>query len=228
MRRSGLAVACLLGLSVPGCDRGSRATMAETARAPTPPPEGTVPREQRTELVLLDWKDETGNFRSAFPVGLTVDEAFVRRGQRRYESACASCHGVTAQGVAEGKQSAQQAGPSLVAPDSLAVGYLFEVMTAGRGQMASTAGALSIKDRWAVAAYVRALQLSRVPLEALTSEEQRELLLRKAGGTATTETTVEAQRASLEQFEWADRGRNRARLPLARGIARLLAGEGQR
>jgi mono/diheme cytochrome c family protein len=228
MRRSGLTVACLLGLSVLGCDGSSPVPMAETARAPRPPPEGTVPREQRTELVLLDWKDEAGNFRSTFPVGLKVDEAFVRRGQRRYGSACASCHGVKADGAAAGKQPAPQATPSLVAPDSLAVGYLFEVMTAGRGQMASMAGALSITDRWAVAAYVRALQLSRVPLEALTSEEQRELLLRKAGGTATAETTVEAQRASLERFEWADRERNRAQMPLARGIHRLLAGEGQR
>ncbi|MEN9797068.1 MAG: hypothetical protein RL653_764 [Pseudomonadota bacterium] len=227
MRRSAGVAACLLGLAVLGCDCGARAPETDAPRVSALPPAGTVPREQRKELVLLDWKDDAGNFRSTFPSGLTVDEALVRRGQRRYESACASCHGVKADGVPLGTRPTPQPGPSLVAPDALAVGYLFEVMTAGKGQMASSASELSIKDRWAVAAYVRALQLARVPLEALTSEEQRALLLRPAGGPA-VEATVESQRASLEQFDWADRARNRAQVPLARGIARLLAGEGQR
>jgi mono/diheme cytochrome c family protein len=170
-------------------------------------------------LALLDWKDERGNYRGTFPAGLKLDEAFVRHGQRRYDAACASCHGVKADGVPAGTPRAEKAGPSLVASDALAAGYLFEVMTEGRGQMASSAEVLSIKDRWAVAVYLRAVQLARVPLEALTSEEQRALLSRPA---------EEAQRASLEQFDWADKERHRAQLPLARGIARLLSGEGQR
>jgi mono/diheme cytochrome c family protein len=56
------------------------------------------------------------------------------------------------------------------------VGYYYDVISRGFGQMSSYAAQLSSRDRWAIVAYVRALQLSRnVPLAALRDEERRQL-----------------------------------------------------
>lgn len=148
----------------------------EDGRASRHPPEGTVSRAQRALLPLLDWKAEDGTFKDAFPAGLEVDAPFVRRGQRRFEIVCANCHGVAADGKSiVGENMALHPGPSLVALTQRPLGYFFEVTTNGHGLMPSFAAEVTVEERWAVAAYVRALQLSRVPLSALSAEERKQL-----------------------------------------------------
>jgi mono/diheme cytochrome c family protein len=140
------------------------------------PPAGTVSRAERDALRLMDWKAEDGTFKDAFPAGLQVDEPFVRRGQRRFEVVCATCHGVKGDGKSiVGENMALHPAPSLVALTQRPLGYFFEVTTNGHGLMPSFAAEVPVEERWAVAAYVRALQLSRVPVTTLAPEERRVL-----------------------------------------------------
>ena len=55
-------------------------------------------------------------------------------------------------------------------------GYFYDVISNGFGQMSSYASQIKPEDRWAIVAYVRALQLSRrVPAEMLTDAERQRL-----------------------------------------------------
>jgi hypothetical protein len=56
------------------------------------------------------------------------------------------------------------------------VGYFFDVMTNGFGQMSSYAAQVPVEDRWAIAAYIQALQLARHAPAAALDAEQRALL----------------------------------------------------
>jgi mono/diheme cytochrome c family protein len=110
-----------------------------------------------------------------FPLELTMD--LLRRGRDRYDIYCAVCHGMGGNVV-----SAVATRMTLRPPASLhearivalPVGRLFEVVTDGYGMMPGYAAALPLRDRWAVVAYVRALQLRpRVRLETLPDSLRR-------------------------------------------------------
>ena len=115
-----------------------------------------------------------------FPEQVIVDEAFVRRGEGRYEVYCAPCHGLTGFGdgpIHERVQlRQQQAIPGLggwAAPASyhtervlnLPVGQLYNVVDNGYNNMAGYGSQIPVVDRWAIVAYVRALQRSYNPPE---------------------------------------------------------------
>lgn len=102
--------------------------------------------------------EEGGQYLTANP--LPVNEAVLARGQDRYTVVCATCHGVNADGKAV-VAGYFKPGPSSMylerlrtAPD----GYLFQVITYGKGQMYPQAHQLSPEDRWAIVAYIRTLQ----------------------------------------------------------------------
>ncbi len=102
-----------------------------------------------------------------------VTPAFLARGQERYDINCAICHGKTGDG---GGVAAQYTGlQGLVAtyhsdrlremPD----GQIYNTIAYGKGQMYGYAANISVADRWAIVAYVRALQTSQnVPAAELT------------------------------------------------------------
>jgi mono/diheme cytochrome c family protein len=140
-------------------------------------PPGTVPRERITGDSGLTSGKVGANFVTTFPV--KVDEALLRLGQKRYNITCGTCHGPLGDGDSiVAKQMSLKAPPSLMTFADRPVGYIFEVATFGHGLMASYAAELPIKERWAVVAYVRALQRSR---------------------TATLEQAPVAERARLEK-----------------------------
>jgi mono/diheme cytochrome c family protein len=123
-------------------------------------PPGTVPRERITGDSGLTTGKVGTNFVTTFPV--KVDEALLHLGQRRYNITCGTCHGPLGDGESiVAKQMALKPPPSLMNFADRPVGYIFEVATFGHGLMASYAAELPIKERWAVVAYVRALQRSR-------------------------------------------------------------------
>jgi mono/diheme cytochrome c family protein len=91
-----------------------------------------------------------------------VDRALVELGRARYEMACANCHGIAGDGrsfVAE-KMTLRKP-PSLLDGDAYAQARIFAATTNGYGLMPALAHLLSRRERWAVAAYVNALQLRR-------------------------------------------------------------------
>lgn len=94
---------------------------------------------------------------------LPLDRDLLERGQERYGIYCSPCHGDS--GIADGMITMRGfPNPTLYTSQHLLespIGYFFDVMTNGFGRMYSYAGRVSVKDRWAIAAYVRTLQLSQ-------------------------------------------------------------------
>jgi mono/diheme cytochrome c family protein len=98
-----------------------------------------------------------------FPFPVTAE--IVNRGQERYQIFCVVCHGGTGNGdglvVRRGFRT-----PPTYHSDQMRqapVGHYFDVITNGWGAMPSHAAQIKPEDRWAIIAYIRALQLSQNP-----------------------------------------------------------------
>ena len=156
--------AVLAALALAGCDQANMYTQGKsktwdrsdylakdtTMQLPVP---GTVPRDEP-------------NLPIAQPP--TITAALVERGHERYDIFCTPCHGLA--GNADGM--IVQRGfpkPPLFTSDRLmhAKAQLFyDAITNGKGVMYSYADRVPPPDRWAIAAYIRALQLSQKPVVA--------------------------------------------------------------
>jgi|SRR5688572_24431787 len=102
-----------------------------------------------------------GKLADAFPFPVTME--VLARGQERYEIFCSPCHDRL--GTGQGMIVRRGFTPARSFHDArlraAPAGHFFEVMTHGFGPMPSYANQLSEQDRWAVIAYIRALQFSR-------------------------------------------------------------------
>lgn len=132
-------------------------------RADRAPVEHTVMRGMlREDDHLNRGKDATGAFARGFPAALSVDLKFLQRGRDRYEIYCAPCHGAVGDGVGITKQYGMGATPTYHDKRlrDMPEGELFNTITVGspNKNMQSYADKLVPDDRWAVVAYVRALQ----------------------------------------------------------------------
>jgi len=105
--------------------------------------------------------DENRDFVDAFPIA--VDERLVRHGRDRYSIYCLVCHDNLGTGHGKIVERSYTRPPSYHIPRlrEAPVGRLFSVITEGYGSMPSYAGQIPVEDRWAIVAYVRALQLSQ-------------------------------------------------------------------
>jgi mono/diheme cytochrome c family protein len=122
---------------------------------------------------------------AGFPEQVKVDEAFVRRGQERFNIYCATCHGADGYGNGPTNQRALELQePKWVPPTSLhsdtvrerAHGHLFNTITHGIRNMGGYGSQIAPEDRWAIIAYVRALQLSQNARVEDVPRERRESL----------------------------------------------------
>jgi mono/diheme cytochrome c family protein len=96
-----------------------------------------------------------------FPKELTVDEALMSRGEQRYQINCSPCHGASGNG--QGIVSKYWAIPPTANVTDARVtalpdGQIFWTITHGKGLMGPYNGTINVRDRWAIVAYVRALQ----------------------------------------------------------------------
>lgn len=142
-----------------------------------PLPDGTVARGQlRTDTALFVGQDAAGQPVSAFPIPITRE--VLERGQQRYNAYCAPCHGLSGYGNGMIVERGLSAPPSFHT-DRLReapVGYYYNVITNGFGRMYSYASRIQPGDRWAIIAYIRALQLSQnASINDLTPEERQQL-----------------------------------------------------
>jgi mono/diheme cytochrome c family protein len=102
-----------------------------------------------------------GKDAESFPFPITAD--ILTRGRERYDIFCAVCHGR----VGDGQGMIVKRGfpvPPSYHTDRLQkapVGHFFDVITNGYGRMYSYSERIPVKDRWAIIAYIRALQLSQ-------------------------------------------------------------------
>jgi mono/diheme cytochrome c family protein len=137
---------------------------------------GTVARtgEERNDQPLNGKVD--GKLVDTFPFEMNME--VLARGQERYEIFCLPCHDRL--GTGQGMIVRRGFTPARSFHDprlrDAPAGYFFEVMTQGFGQMPSYANQLSEHDRWAVIAYIRALQFSRnVRLDQLPPEDRAKM-----------------------------------------------------
>jgi mono/diheme cytochrome c family protein len=148
-----------------------------------PPPPGTVARED-----LRPPEVETGVGPDGKPLAripLPVDRATLEVGQAHFDQTCAACHGVLGDG-----RSPVARNMSIRPPPSLHLrvgnpdGWFYQVISEGYGLMPSYAPQLTVEERWAVVAYLRALQLSQRARVDLVPASERERLERTAPGGA--------------------------------------------
>jgi mono/diheme cytochrome c family protein len=97
-----------------------------------------------------------------FPFPVTAE--VLNRGQERYQIFCSMCHGYTGEGDGMIVRRGFRPPPSYHEKrlQQAPVGYFFRVITEGFGAMPSYKSQVPVQDRWAIIAYVRALQLSKL------------------------------------------------------------------
>jgi mono/diheme cytochrome c family protein len=193
-----MSLALLVGatLALAGCERTMKNMYVQPKLGPDaasplwadgkgsrPPPPGSVPvavgdlaktssgQHGREELAARD----VANAADAPP---PLDAALLQRGQARYDVYCAPCHSPVGDGDGMIVRRGFPRPPSFHqarlrdAPDR----HFFDVVTQGYGVMAPYADRVTPEDRWAIVAYVRALQLSQdAPVAALPPPLQASL-----------------------------------------------------
>ena len=130
-------------------------------RSSRPEIEGTVAQGQLFDDELLNTGKPGGQPATVFP--FAVDITVMERGRQRYDIYCAPCHGLTGEGDGMVVQRGYRRPPSFNSERlrQAAPGHLYDVMTNGFGAMPDYAAQVPVRDRWAIAAYIRALQLSQ-------------------------------------------------------------------
>lgn len=130
-------------------------------RAARAPLAGTVARGQLREDAVLYTGKLDGKPAQELPFPATAE--VLQRGQERYRIYCTPCHGQTGNGdgivVRRGFRKPVSFHDARLRAEP--VGYLFDNMTNGFGAMPDYAAQIGVHDRWAIAAYVKALQLSQ-------------------------------------------------------------------
>jgi Cytochrome C oxidase, cbb3-type, subunit III len=181
------AAIALLGVMMTGCRLDMHiqpkykglepSSFFNDGRSERPAVPGTIARgELRTDELFYTGKIN-GQVADIFPFPITQKD--LERGQQRFNIYCAPCHDYTGSGNGMIVQRGFPPPPSyhidrlMKAP----VGHFFDVTTNGYGTMYSYAARVSPRDRWCIAAYIRALQLSQnattsdVPPKELTKLE---------------------------------------------------------
>ena len=147
-------------------------------RAMRAPVQGTVGRGEAYADAHLYEGVVDGQWATALPASVPMDAATLSRGQQRFNIYCSACHGYAGYGGGAVNQRAMELvsnatgpvnGTQWVAAKSLhdettrhqPVGQLFNTITHGIRNMAGYGAQIQTEDRWAIAAYVKALQLSQ-------------------------------------------------------------------
>ena len=183
---TGLFIVILLAVSAAGC----RSDMQHTPRANTFRPSrffedklsarplvaGTVPQGSLADDEVLYNGTANGQLTTVFPFPVTRE--ILQRGQERFNIFCAPCHGRTGDGggviVHRGFRR-----PPTYHQDRLRkapVGHFYDVITHGFGSMYDYADRTTPRDRWAIIAYIRALQFSQNATLAEVPGDKRDQL----------------------------------------------------
>jgi mono/diheme cytochrome c family protein len=156
-------------------------TFFTDTRSARPVVDGTVARGQLREDTLRYTGKVDGNDATVFP--FPVDEKVLRRGQERFDIYCSPCHARTGEGDGMIVRRGYRRPPSYHSDRlrSAPVGHFFDVITNGFGAMPDLAAQVKTDDRWAIAAYIRVLQLSAHASVGDVPEAERGQLDRQPG-----------------------------------------------
>ena len=196
-----IAVLALAGIALTGCARLDMQDQPKyrpqrpseffaDGRSERQPVEGTIARGQLNEdSAFYEGKDAAGKDIDAFPIA--VDKTVIERGHQRFDIYCAPCHGRIGNGLGMIVRRGFKQPPSyhIDRLREAPVGHFYDVISNGYGGMLNYAAQVQPRDRWAIVAYIRALQYSEnanindLPAEArnripaagkMTSAEQHE------------------------------------------------------
>ncbi len=160
----------------PYYERYEASAFFEDGRASRPPVEGAVARGELRADDHLYTGYVNGEIVASFPFAVTRE--VVERGRGRFEIYCAPCHGRLGDGRGAIVQRGFQQPPSyhIERLRNAPAGHFYNVMANGYGRMFSFNDRVSPQDRWAIVAYIRALQLSQsAPIDQLPENVVSEL-----------------------------------------------------
>jgi mono/diheme cytochrome c family protein len=149
-------------LEQPRYEPYGQSTLFDDGRAMRRPAASTVARETVLGSPLYVDGIEDGHYAERFP--LPVSSALLEDGRVEFGIVCATCHGVLGDGNSPVAAKMQlRKPPSLLTDDiaSFPPGRVFRVISVGYGLMPAVDYQLTIEERWAVVAYLRALELSQ-------------------------------------------------------------------
>lgn len=191
-RTIGLAALVLAALLLAGCDQTGQmadqprydpyqeSSLFADGRSARPIVEGAVPvsaGDQSPNDPALTGAGENGDPVKEIPV--TVDQALLAKGQERYNIYCIVCHGPSGEGNGRVVGFGFPKPPSLLEADAKALssGEIFGIIRDGRGKMFPYGYRVKAGERWAIVAYLRALQLKNGPvnLSELTPDQLNQL-----------------------------------------------------
>ena len=157
-----LALGCRQDMhDAPSYDPLQATTFFPNGQSSRMPVANTVARGQLREDDHLNTGKVGGQLANEFPMPVTAE--VMARGRERFTVFCTPCHGATGEGNGIIVQRGFRRPPSYHEERlrTVPVGYFFDVMTNGFGAMQDYASQVPVADRWAIAAYIRALQLSQ-------------------------------------------------------------------
>src|ERR1041385_4032070 len=134
---------------------------------------GTVARGELDIYSFMATGKINGQDGDGFPMPVTM--AVMNRGEERFNIYCSECHGKVGDGNGMIPARGYRRPPSYhtEALRNAKTGHFFDVMTNGFGSMPSYAPQVPVQDRWAIVAYIRALQLAHnATVNELTPEER--------------------------------------------------------
>ena len=140
------------------------------------PVEGTVARGTLQDDAGFFTGKEGGAAANALPFPLTAQ--VLDRGEQRFNVYCTPCHGLSGRGDGMIVRRGYRQPPSFHVDrlQQAPLGHFYDVMTNGFGAMPDYRAQIAPRDRWAIAAYVRALQLSQHAAAADIPAEERQKL----------------------------------------------------
>lgn len=157
---------------MPRYDAQEASRYFEDGRTMRPPVEGTIPQEMVLDSVIAEGVDESGNYVMTIPQSVVQAaggmEALLERGHGRYDIYCSPCHAYAGGGDGMISRRAESIGAVFAAanlhddrlrhaPD----GQIYATIANGIRTMPAYRAQIPVADRWAIVAYVRALQLSQ-------------------------------------------------------------------
>lgn len=131
--------------------------------------------------------DDLSKYITEFPAGIEVNETLLARGRDRFNIYCTACHGyagngdglVNQRGIAlnlslKAKWTAAKSlhDPVVKDPEKNPLGRIFETITDGRTMMGPYRDQIPVEDRWAIVAYVKALQATGIKPAAADEEDK--------------------------------------------------------
>lgn len=182
-----LVLAALSGLALAGCQQKmgiapyyeplEENPMFEDTRASRPIEPGTVARGDLREDDALYTGKVDGKLVEEFP--MTITEEILARGENRFNIYCAPCHSKLGDGNGMIVQRGVSRPPSFM-EDRLTtapVGHIYDVITNGYGRMYSYNQQIPVRDRWAIVAHVKTLQVAgRATIDQVPEADRQKLL----------------------------------------------------